>query len=133
MVRAVLRPALAAGRCVLLDRWFWSTLAYQGGGGGVPLELIERISAMATAGVRPDLVLLLDLDPGAGAARKRAKDRMEDRGGDFARRVRATYLELARREAAVTRIIDASRPFEAVFEDALRFVDGIVPPRGAPS
>jgi dTMP kinase len=130
MVRSVIRPALAAGRVVLLDRWFWSTLAYQGGGGGVPLDLLERISEAATAGLRPDLILLLDLAPSVAAARIGRPDRMERHPRDYQERVRGVYAMLARRDAALVRVIDAARPFEAVLEEARGHVDALLGVRG---
>jgi dTMP kinase len=130
MVRSVIRPALAAGRIVLLDRWYWSTVAYQGGGGGVPLDLVEQMSLAATAGLRPDLVLLLDLAPEVAASRKGTPpDRMERHGRDYQERVRAAYATLGRRHRDIVRILDAAKPFEAVLAEARGHVEAIVPPR----
>jgi dTMP kinase len=130
MVRTLIAPALGSGRTVLLDRWFWSTLAYQGGGGGAPLDLLERMSHAASAGLRPDLVLLLDLPPAVASSRRGRPDRMERHGADYQERVRATYAMLARREPGIVSVIDAAKPFEAVFGDARREVDRIVSGRG---
>jgi dTMP kinase len=129
MVRSVIRPALAAGRVVLLDRWYWSKCAYQGGGGGVPRELLERISDAATGGLRPELVLLLDLPASVAAGRIGSRDRMERKGADYRERVRAAYADLARRDPRA-RVIDASRPFPAVLAEARGHVEAILASAG---
>ena len=130
MVRSVIGPALREGKVVVLDRWHWSTTAYQGGGGGVALDLIARVSDAAAAGLVPDLVLLLDVDPEVAALRRPGRDRMEARGADYAARVRAAYLDLARANPAVACVLDASRPFSAVFDAARERVDAVLARRG---
>jgi dTMP kinase len=127
MVREVIRPARASGRVILLDRWFWSTLAYQGGGGGASREVIERVSAAVTEGAEPDLVLLLDVAPEVGAARKGRPDRMENRDRAYFDRVRAVYRELAARAGSRCVVLDSARPFEAVCADARAAVDRVLP------
>jgi dTMP kinase len=75
LVEQVIRPALDRGEVVVCDRFADSTLAYQGYGRGLDLDELRRVIAFATGGLRPDLVVLLDLEPAAGLARKR--DRMD--------------------------------------------------------
>ncbi len=103
LVREVLRPALAAGKVVIADRYALSSLAYQGYGRGLPLELVRKLNELATDGLEPDLVFLLDLPPEEGLRRKVARrgreegvrrDRLESAALDFHRRVRRGYLEL---------------------------------------
>jgi dTMP kinase len=125
MVRSVIRPHLAAGRVVLLDRWYWSTVAYQGGGGGVPLDLIETMSLAATGGLVPDLVLLLDLPAAVAAARKGRPDRMERQDAAYRERVRTAYRALAGRHADRTRVLDAAQSFDAVLAAARDHVDRV--------
>ena len=98
-VRRVVAPALADGRWVVSDRFDLSTFAYQGYGREIGAERIAPLNAYATAGVAPDLYLVLDLPDGEGAARQRRQgkggDRFESAGADFHRRVRRGYVELA--------------------------------------
>ena len=128
----VIRPALAAGRWVLCDRFTDSTYAYQGGGRGVPAERIAALEEWVQGPLRPDLTLLLDVPPELGLARARgreggaegasARDRFEREDLAFFARVREAYLARARAEPARFRVIDAARPWEevrAALEEAL--------------
>lgn len=109
-VRDVVRPALAAGRVVVADRFDLSTLAYQGFGRGLDLESVRGAVRLATGGLEPDLTLVLDVSVEAGSARQRVQgkrpDRIEGEGDAFLRRVRAGYLALAAEDARV-RVVDA--------------------------
>ena len=112
LVAGVIRPALAAGRIVLCDRYDDSTLAYQGGGRGLDAELLRVLNRAATSGLEPDLTLLFDLDPEAGLARRaRAAmpaNRLDREPDAFHARVRARYLELAAAEPGRFVVLDAS-------------------------
>jgi dTMP kinase len=112
LVATVIRPALAAGRVVLCDRYDDSTLAYQGAGRGLDDGTLRAMNRAATGGLLPDLTLLFDLDPELGLARRaRAPgptNRLDREPVDFHRRVRARFLELAGAEPARWRILDAS-------------------------
>jgi len=113
LVSEVIRPALAKGSIVVIDRFIHSTLAYQGYGRGLDLELVGHVNRLATLGVGPDLVILLDIDPAKGIARKRrAADmsRFENEDMEFHRRVRQGYLELSRREPERWLMLDAGWP-----------------------
>ncbi|HEY8554302.1 MAG TPA: dTMP kinase [Burkholderiales bacterium] len=113
----VIRPALAAGRSVLCDRFTDATYAYQGGGRGIPAERLAVLEQWVQGGLRPDLTLLLDLPVETGLARVRGRglfDRFEREQIDFLERVRATYLRRAAAEPGRVRVIDASRPEEEV-------------------
>lgn len=94
-VTEVLRPALARGQVVVCDRYIDSTLAYQGAGRILEAGQIRALARWATAGLRPDLTVLLDADPAETTATIVAKDRMESESLDFHRRVRAEFLDLA--------------------------------------
>lgn len=99
-VASVIAPALAAGRLVVSDRFAAATVAYQGYGRGMELDLIERLNRIATLGIEPDLTLLLDLDPELGLERVAERgnpDRLERADLDFHRRVRSGFQELADR------------------------------------
>src|SRR3954447_26749113 len=93
------RPALDAGRWVLLDRFVDSSLAYQGEGRGLGVEAVAAVNAFATGGLEPDRTLLLRLDPAAGRARQagrgEAPDRLEREADAFFARIAAAYDALA--------------------------------------
>jgi dTMP kinase len=112
----VIEPALAAGQVVLCDRFTDSTLAYQGHGRGVPLDMIDQLDALATGRRRPDRTLLFDLPPEAARARGHSHDRHR-RGAvnrldreelEFYRRVREGYRMLAEAEPGRFRVIDSA-------------------------
>jgi dTMP kinase len=108
-------PALRRGRVVLCDRYADATVAYQGYGRGLDLELIRELNVRATGGVLPDLTLLFDLDPAAGFRRiGRRRDAFERQALAFHRRVRRGYLEIQRADPKRVRLIDAARPPAAV-------------------
>ncbi|HET8524541.1 MAG TPA: dTMP kinase [Thermomicrobiales bacterium] len=112
-VGEVIRPALSTGAVVVCDRFLDSTLAYQGGGHGLPMDQLLAIQELATNGLRPDLRLLFDLPVDVGLARRlQAKDgvnRIDRAATEFHERVRAAFLELARAEPDGWVIIDASK------------------------
>lgn len=125
LVRQVLRPALHAGRTVVLDRFFDSSLAYQGYGHRLDLEALRRITHFATDGLTPDLTLLLDLPVETGLARKQCNgewNRLDAYDLEFHRRVRQGYAALAALEPQRWITIDADRPLEAVQADIQRVV-----------
>ena len=97
-VHAVVEPALARGAVVVSDRYVDSTLAYQGAGRVLDLADIERINRWATGDLRPDLTVLLDLDPERGVGEKDDLDRLERLGDEFHARVREGFLALAARD-----------------------------------
>lgn len=113
----VIRPALAAGKVVLCDRFTDATYAYQGGGRGLAMERITVIENWVQGDLRPDLTLLFDVPVEAGrerAGQRGEPDRFEREGDDFFSQVRKTYLERASEEPARMRVIDASRTLEQV-------------------
>jgi dTMP kinase len=116
----VIRPALAEGMIVVCERYTDSTLAYQGPGRGLDLDLLRRTNAAVTGGLVPDLTVLLDIAPELAAERRfhpdrgRAADRMEREADDFRRRVARGYLDLARAEPQRFRVIEAGGSAEAV-------------------
>ena len=115
----VIRPALARGEWVVCDRFTDATRAYQGSGRGVNPDLIESLAAAVHGGLGPDCTLLLDVPANVGLARARGRgagdsDRFEAETQSFFERVRAGYLELARREPARFHVIDATAPLDVV-------------------
>lgn len=107
----VVRPALAAGRCVVTDRSVYSTLAYQGYGRGLDLDELRSISDWAIGGRWPDRVVLLDAPVEVLAARlgRRELDRFERAGDEFHRRVAEGFRVMAGADPARWVVIDASR------------------------
>jgi len=114
LVEEALRPLLARGVTVLLDRFIDSSLAYQGGGRELGVEAVRVINAFATAGLDPDLTLLLAVAPAAGRARTgnrgTAADRLEQESEPFFARIAGTYAALAAAEPERFRVLDASQP-----------------------
>lgn len=123
-VRDVVRPALAAGKVVVSDRFDLSTLAYQGYGRGLPVDEVRRAIALATGGLEADLTLLLDVPVEEGGARQRrgalTPDRIEREGDAFLRRVREGYLTLAESDPGVRLVNGMGAPEEV--QDRLRSV-----------
>lgn len=116
-VTRLIRPALAAGKVVLCDRFVHSTLAYQGGGNGLDADKLRMLHDFCSGGLWPDLVLWLDLPPEEGlrraAARHMGADRFEQRDSGFHARVHAAFARMAGEDSRIRRI-DATRPVEAV-------------------
>ncbi len=125
----VIRPALAAGRWVLCDRFTDASYAYQGGGRGIAARRIAVLERWTQGRLRPDLTLLLDLEPALGLARARgrgASDRFEREAGAFFARTRQAYLERAAARPSRYAVIDASRPPERVLGEACRAVERLL-------
>lgn len=136
-VAEVIRPALAAGKVVISDRYEVSSWVYQGYAGGIGVEQVERINELATGGLHADLTIILDIDPAAGLARtgrlserERAQaqkrrtiarqaalphlisDRLEARELEYHRKVREGYLAWAQAHEDVSAVFDATLPPE---------------------
>lgn len=129
-VEESIRPALAAGKIVLADRFTDSTLAYQGHARGLGADTVLALDRIACRGLAPDLTLLIDIDLATGLARARGRNagaaqretRMDEQSLEFHRKVHEAYLELAKQQAGRFRVIDgrgdpqsvAARVWEAV-------------------
>ena len=117
-VRREIEPALAAGTWVLCDRFTDATFAYQGGGKGVPAELIAHLAQVSHAGLLPDLTLVFDCPYEVSRERlqraARAPDRFEREDRPFFERVRQAYLALAHTDPERIRVIDAGGPEDKV-------------------
>lgn len=122
LVAERVRPMLAAGTHVLLDRFVDSSLAYQGAGRALGLDEIAALNAFGTGDLTPDRTLLLRLDPVTGLARQRGRcepaDRLEREAGSFFDVVGGAYDLLAEREPARFRVLDASEQPDAVLAAA---------------
>lgn len=116
-VAEVIRPALAAGRTVVTDRFAGSSLAYQSYGRGLPLDEVEWLSRWATDGVWPDLVVLLDVPEAIAEARLGdERDRMEEVGDGFHQRVVAGFLSLAGADPDRWVVVDGAGEVDDVAE-----------------
>lgn len=135
LVREVIRPALDAGKIVIADRFFDSTVVYQGYGHGVPLQTIREVTALAVGTLVPDRTFLLDVPVEVGLARsgwhaEARWDRFEADATDFHVRVREAYLRLAAAEPRRFVVIAADRDEAAVAGDIRREGDALL---GAPA
>jgi len=118
-VAEVLKPSLSAGRIVISDRYVDSSLAYQGHGRGLPLDLLGAVARLATGGLEPDLTLFLDVPVELGLARassRGAHDRLEAEVREFHERVREGYRVLGAQHGARWASIDGAQAEDAVFE-----------------
>ena len=125
LVKNVIRPALESGKWVVSDRFSDSTLAYQGYGRGLPLDILRDCNDFACEGLKPDLTLLLDVSPetararlqGREAATNTSADRIERAGDEFHARLRKGFAELAKAEPWRILTIDASGTVDEVWEE----------------
>jgi dTMP kinase len=109
LVEEVIRPAIEKGAVVVVDRFLLSTVVYQGYAGGLDVDELWRVGLTATAGLLPDLTLLVDVPPEVAEARiGPPRDRIEDRGDDARNRVREGFLTAAKTYPAPIVIIDGS-------------------------
>lgn len=132
-VDRVVRPALAAARIVLTDRYDLSTLAYQGGGRNLDLQRLHSINDLATGGLRPDLYLVLDVDIDEGVRRRGVTrgDRIESQGDAFHRRVAEVYRKLAEERPDVA-LVDGRGEIEEVFRSVWEVLGAYFPETFAP-
>lgn len=120
--KQVLRPALADGKIVTLDRFYDSTTVYQGYAGGVDPQVIKKITAIAVDGTVPDLTILLDISYEDAMSRKskdeklQKLDRIESKGKAYHDKVRQGYLKLAQQEPQRFVVIDARKSIEEIHE-----------------
>lgn len=130
-VNDAIRPALASGQVVLCDRYATSTLAYQGYGHGLDLDMLHTVTRWVTARIEPDLIVYLDLDVAIGLGRKR-RDRQQGRGEwnrmdqqdiAFHQAVRRGYLEMASQDSPHWLVVDGSQSVEGVHEIILKSVE----------
>jgi dTMP kinase len=122
LVDRLIRPALNRGDVVVCDRFADSTIVYQGSGRGLDIEDLRSVISFATAGLRPDMTILLDLPVEIGLARKHTPDgegwnRFEAEALAFHSRVRDGYHALANREPQRWRCFDGLQPADKLFEE----------------
>jgi dTMP kinase len=115
LVDELIRPALDAGKVVICDRYVLANVVYQGHAGGLAPEVIRQVARVATDGLTPDCVFLLDMSPEAAEMRlNRPLDRMESQGRAYRRQLREGFLAEAARPDSRVRVIDADRPVDIV-------------------
>ncbi len=130
-VREVVRPAFEQGRLVVSDRYADSTLAYQGYGRGMDLDLLRRLNLVATGGTMPELTIVLDCPVEVALARAAERqdgsgareDRFEAEGITFQRRVREGFLELAEAEPSRCVVVPTDGTVMAAQEQMRRIID----------
>jgi dTMP kinase len=129
-VATVVRPALARGAVVISDRYVDSSLAYQGAGRTLPVQEISWLSSWATGGLKPDLVVLLDVDPSMGLGRVDSRgegiDRLEGESRSFHDRVRYAFLDLAAADPKRYLVLDAARPVGEIADAVIQRVAGLL-------
>ena len=138
LVREIIRPALAAGEMVLCDRFYDSTLAYQGYGRKLDLEKVRAIIDFAVGETRPDLTLFLHVPPSVSEQRQRVRqasqpmlrDRFEEESLEFFKRVVNGYEALAAAEPRRIQRIDGAQSIERVRADIWKIVQPHLPPSG---
>ncbi|MEA4924766.1 MAG: dTMP kinase [Syntrophomonadaceae bacterium] len=125
LVEEIVRPALAKGKIIIADRYLDSTIAYQGYGRGLDLEFLEDLNRICTGGLKPDITILLDIDPSEGQKRriKNVPDRLEQEGLEFQQRIRAGYLKIQAREPDRIKLLDARQPPELLLAEAMKHIE----------
>jgi dTMP kinase len=129
LTREVIRPALQAGEIVVCDRFYDSTMAYQGYGRELDLQWVRRVIEFAVGSTRPDLTLLLHVPLSVSEERReqrtntaRLRDRMEEAGKAFFQRVEAGYLSIAAGEPKRVKVIDATQSIDMVAAEVWKYV-----------
>jgi dTMP kinase len=123
-----IKPAIDKNEAIVSDRYYYSTLAFQGFGRGLNVETLRQVNEIAIAETRPDLVFLFDLDPAEGLRRAAIRnseehDSFEQEAIDFHTRLREGFLTLSESLPEPFAIIDASKPAEAVWGDMLPYIE----------
>lgn len=127
LVQEVIEPALAAGKSVVSDRYLLANVVYQGYGGGLDPAALWRVGQIATGGLLPKLTIVLDMPLEAAASRiQRQRDRMEQQGDDFSRRVREGFLAEAADDPQGIAVINAAQSIEAVHADICAAVEKVL-------
>jgi dTMP kinase len=131
-LHAVVRPALGRGAVVVCDRYVDSMLAYQGAGRVLELAEVEQLARWATEDLRPDLTVLLDVDPRQAVHAKQDKDRLEAAGETFHDLARQHFLALAAREPQAYLVLDARGTRAEIAAQIWDRVAPLLPAVGAP-
>jgi dTMP kinase len=126
----VIFPALLEGKIVICDRYFDSTLAYQGYGRGLNKKMIKYLNEVSTFGLLPDLTILLDVPVATSFERrkkeKRKKDRLEKERFGFHQSIREGYLEIARKNKRRIEVVDGTEDVQKTWQKVKRVVDSFL-------
>ena len=126
-LQKVIIPALNAGKWVLCDRFSDSTMAYQGYGHGMDREVIRRLHRLIVGDVTPDLTLIFDMPVELGLDRAHARGEGEDRyermGVDFHQRLRDGFLDIAKKDPARCKVVDAAADMDTVGQTVCDYVN----------
>lgn len=128
LVNTVIKPAIEQGVDVICDRHDLSTVAYQGGGRGMELGEIKAISKVVLGDFKPNLTILLDIDPIKGMQRAKARgelDRFEQSKMDFFVRVRNTYLECAKQDPNIIKVVNGDDTLDNVSSHIRKLLDNL--------
>jgi dTMP kinase len=130
LVREIIKPALERGMCVIADRFFDSTSAYQGAARKLDQKVVEYLNAFAVGNCVPDITFVLDVDAATSSSRMqgpRKPDRMEQQPAEFYEDVREAYRELAKRDPNRVVLIDGSRDADQVANEIWETVSSRFP------
>ena len=131
-VELLIKPALAAGRIVISDRYADATFAYQGAGRGFDVDTVNKVIHLATGGLKPDLTLFFDIPIESALQRRNARgeeersNRMDFEAAEFYQRVREAYLGIAAREPERFKVIDASGAIDEIHGEVAHLVTGFL-------
>lgn len=135
LIEEIIKPALKKGKVVLCERFLSSSIAYQGRAGGLGEDNIKKVGRLATDRIEPDLTIILDIASAAGLKRvrhrrggkkKRKLDRIEARKLAFHRKVRSSFLKMARLNPAKVKLVNAAGPRPQVQAQVRKIVDHVV-------
>lgn len=130
LTQEIIIPALREGKIVLCDRYADSSLAYQGYGRGLDLDLVKRLNHLATEGLTPHLTFVFDINieeaEGRRLNRNRAGDRLEEAGRVFFNRVRFGYRKIGEEERSRVVVLDGSRGIEELQEEVWKWLKPLV-------
>jgi dTMP kinase len=127
-VAELIRPALESGKTVISDRYTDSTVAFQGYGRGLDLNMIDELNTFATEGLKPDLTIVFDVETETARTRQGSRPiggllgAFDEQHSEFHQRMRDGYLKMAQREPSRIRIVDASGEVEETHSDVLALV-----------
>ena len=121
-------PALESDKSIILDRFIYSTLAYQGYARGIDKSFITEVNKFATLGLSPQKIFLLDIEPDKSVERllMKKKDRWESEDALFHEKVRNGYLDLAQNDPSICEVVDASLPVEQIHAQIWRYVESVI-------
>jgi dTMP kinase len=126
-VEEIIRPALDSGKCVVCDRFYDASTAYQGTARGIGQETVMKLNLVATRGLKPDLTIVLDLPVADGLERLgQDLDRIEGETIEFHEQVKRGYLEIAEREPERVKVVDATGTAHGTFEKVKAIVDSLL-------